>query len=136
MPLVGGGGSPNTAGGNPAGTGTSLNYIGDHAYATSGEISVANSAVNLCNFTTGSEYIVGTAMFSSGTQSSDDYQYTTKFNNEVVDRYHTSGGVTAPDRVNREILIPPYTHVQFQAQNVTDTSSGNQMVFFRGRVYA
>ena len=39
MPLVGGGGAGNIAGGNPAGTGTSLNYIGNHAYAYSGNFS-------------------------------------------------------------------------------------------------
>ena len=135
MALVGGGtsGAGNTV--NPTGTGTSINYIGNHAYATSGSVSVGNSQISLCDFSTGSEYIVGTAMFSSGTQSGDDYQYSTIFNGEIVDRFHTSGGVVAPDRVNRQIIIPPYTRVQFTAQNVTDASTGDQQVFFQGEVH-
>ena len=135
MALVGGGtsGAGNTV--NPTGIGTSINYIGNHAYATSGRVTVGDTAINLCDFTTGSEYIVGTVMFSSGTQSGDDYQYTTIFNGEPVDRFHTSGGVVAPDRVNRQIIIPPYTRVQFTAQNVTDASTDSQLVFFQGEVH-
>ena len=35
MALVGGGGSPNVAGGaNPAGVGSGLNYVGEFCYAT------------------------------------------------------------------------------------------------------
>jgi len=135
MALVGGGGAGNVAGSNPSGVGSSINYIGNHAYATSGIVVVGNSEISLCDFTTGSEYIVGTAMFSSGTDASDNYQYSIEFNGSVVDRYHTNGGVVAPDRVNRQILIPPYTHVQFTALNTTDTSTGNQQLFFQGRVY-
>ena len=40
MALIGGGGAGNVAGGNPSGTGTSLNYIGDHCYAYSGDVIV------------------------------------------------------------------------------------------------
>ena len=38
MPLVGGGGSPNVTGANPAGTGGGLNYIGNHCYAFRGHV--------------------------------------------------------------------------------------------------
>ena len=60
MALIGGGGAGNVAGGaNPSGTGTSLNYIGNHAYANSGVIQTETSAAPHLNFTTGGEYIVG-----------------------------------------------------------------------------
>jgi len=36
MALIGGGGAGNVSGGNPSGTGSSLNYIGDHCYGNSG----------------------------------------------------------------------------------------------------
>ena len=118
-----------------ASTGKGIRYIGEHAYAFSGQILVDDNITSLCDFTTGSGYILATLMFASGTQSGDDYQYTTKLNSAIIDRYHTSGGVVAPDRVNRKILIPPFTHVELQAQNVTDTSAGGQMVTMTGRVY-
>ena len=63
MPLIGGGGAGNVAGGNPAGTGTSVNYIGDHAYAYSGAITTttaSSAATTYLDFSTGNEYIVGT----------------------------------------------------------------------------
>ena len=59
MALVGGGGAPNVAGSNPAGTGTSLNYIGDHVYAYSGTFQSLNATATMLQFTTGSEYIKG-----------------------------------------------------------------------------
>tara|TARA_Y100001951_G_C11032991_1_gene126017 strand:+ start:18 stop:428 length:411 start_codon:yes stop_codon:yes gene_type:complete len=55
-----GGGNP--VGGNPAGVGTNLNYIGKHAYAYSGTISLpANSLTTMLKFSTGNNsYVVGT----------------------------------------------------------------------------
>ena len=59
MALVGGGGAGNVAGSNPAGVGTSINYIGNHAYAYAGALSASTSAETRLNFTTGALYIVG-----------------------------------------------------------------------------
>ena len=64
MALVGGGGAPNVAGSNPTGTGTGLNYIGDHAYAYSGEVdNNGSSATTALKFTTGNEYVLGQMHF-------------------------------------------------------------------------
>ena len=59
MALVGGGGAPNVAGSNPAGTSTSLNYVGKHAYAYSGDVSVSGSLTTMLEFTTAEQYVVG-----------------------------------------------------------------------------
>ena len=136
MALVGGGGAGNVASSNPAGTGSSLNYIGEHAYAASGSIGVDNNLKDLCDFSTGPSYIVGKVMFGEGATSGDDYRYTIQFDSQVVDQFNVNGGTQAPDRNARPLLLPPYTRVQFQAQNITDTSEGNQTAFFVGRVYA
>ena len=59
MALVGGGGAPNVTGsGGTAGTGTGLNYLGNHAYANAGTADVSTSSTTRLNFSTGSEYIV------------------------------------------------------------------------------
>ena len=50
MALVGGGGAGNIAGSNPAGTGTSLNHIGDHVYANSGQLDDVSSYATGCFF--------------------------------------------------------------------------------------
>jgi hypothetical protein len=59
MALVGGGGSPNVAGGNPVGVGTSLNIIGEHAYAYSGNHAANVTAVDAMKFTTGNYIFEG-----------------------------------------------------------------------------
>ena len=46
MALVGGGGAPNVAGSNPAGVGSSLNYVGNLVYAYSGDITLNASLPN------------------------------------------------------------------------------------------
>ena len=59
MALVGGGtsGAGNTV--NPAGTSTSLNYIGDHAYWSPGAFEASTTEATMGDFTTGGHYIVG-----------------------------------------------------------------------------
>ena len=42
-----------------ASTGLGIRYIGDHCYAYSGEVNVANVELSLLDFTTGSGLIVG-----------------------------------------------------------------------------
>ena len=137
MPLVGGGGAGNVAGSNPAGIGSSLNYIGDYAYAYSGEIPVDNTETNLLDFTNGGEYIVCKIQFNAAHGAGDDYVFKVYFNGEVVQRYLYAETVDrgVPDQP-LYLIIPSYTHVQCSAQNVTDTSSNNQIVAITGRVYA
>ena len=60
MPVGGGGGAGNVAGGsNPAGVGSSINYIGEPAYAYSCLVTVNNNTVTSLTFTTGNSYFVG-----------------------------------------------------------------------------
>jgi len=73
MALTGGGGAPNVAGANPAGTGSSINYIrtGDRtfAYAYSGATVVNNTAVTALKFTTGSLTVMGSIMLTGNMAS-------------------------------------------------------------------
>ena len=76
MPLVGGGGAGNVAGGNPTGTGTSVNYIGDHCYGNSGFLGFTNAAeVTLLEFTTGNSYIDAALVLMRNDQLSDDSRH-------------------------------------------------------------
>ena len=49
MALVDGGGAPNVAGGNPAGTGTSINYVLDRVYAYSGDLQALSGGKTFLN---------------------------------------------------------------------------------------
>ena len=78
MALVGGGGAGNVAGSNPAGTGSTINYIRtkerNFAYAYSGVISVANTETTLLSFTTGNETVVSKITVSSNAGENEDYR--------------------------------------------------------------
>ena len=130
-----GGGNP-VSSSNPAGTGGSINYVGNHAYVASGQVSVDNNVATLADFVTGNAYVVGEAMFAMGNAGGDDYEYTVLFDGQVVDQFIVNGGANAPDRNARPLLLPAFTRVQLQAQNVTDTSAADHSVFFVGRVYS
>jgi hypothetical protein len=136
MALIAGAGNP-TGGSNPAGTSSSINYIGSHAYAYSGEISVNNNETNLLDFSSGPEYIVCKVQFNAAHSSGDDYVFKIYFNGEVVQRYVYAETVDrgVPDQP-LYMVIPSYTHVLCSAQNITDTSANAQIVAITGRVYA
>jgi len=135
MALVGGGGAGNIAGSNPSGTGTSLNYIGDHAYALSGKIAVDNNETTLLQFSTGNQYIVATVTFAYASNSSDDFRYMISVDSQIVDEYHVNGGGNAPDRNSRSILLPPFAVIKMSSQAVGHSTARDQTCMVVGRVY-
>jgi len=142
MALIGGGGAGNVAGGsNPAGTGSSLNYIGDHAYANSGEILVNNNTVTMLEFTTGTSYFVGT--FSYGVDQNASLSgskllgFTISFDGQKIMQLVSQTTASYPildfDN-NYQILIPAYTNVKIESET---TNAGNVPTYAMliGRVY-
>jgi len=120
MALVGGGGAGNIAGSNPAGTGTSLNYIGDHVYANSGEVAVNQNLTELFNFTTGSnQYIIADIIIGSEGASGNDFFIESKLNGEVVFVTFMSTDTTPYPTVSNPItiLIPPDSNYIFALKN-------------------
>ena len=75
MPLVGGGGAGNTAGGNPAGTGSGINYVGNHAYAYSGNVAVDNNITTLLQFNTQNNYVMANIQLEYFDASSDNMKF-------------------------------------------------------------
>jgi hypothetical protein len=138
MALVGGGGAPNVASGsNPTGTGSSLNYIGEHAFANSGEISVNNSETTMLEFTTQNGYVVAKVQFNMLVDTADDMFYKVKINNETVNGYLTQGAQQSTDSNNTlPILLPPYSKITMTAINVGSSSGRNNVCVVVGRVYA
>jgi hypothetical protein len=133
MPLVGTGGSANTAGSNPAGIGQGLNYVGNHAYGTSGSITNAgtgSASTTLFNFTTGSEYIVGSIDFTSTNAAGHDTYFDIYFDGSLVFETKEANSALVPFRFN--VIIPAYTHVEVKWGS-NDTYNGS--AFIQGRVY-
>ena len=144
MPLVGGGGAGNIAGGsNPAGTGTTLNYIGNHVYAYSGTFPSTNASQTMLEFSTGSEYIVGELTangaidFSSGNIDAGVASgYRISINGEVISQLKTdSGAEDMPSNSIQELVLAPFTDVKVELiSGGTNTGFLNTTTFV-GRIY-
>ena len=130
-----GGGNP-VGGSNPSGTGSSINYIGEHAYAYSGPVTDAasGSASTSClKFTTSNSYIMATISWLTNYQGGND-----TFVDILLDGQSVYTGVydTDPHVVNDQplqILIPANANFEFKwgVSGVTREMS----VVLAGRVY-
>ena len=131
-----GGGNP-VGSSNPAGTGSSINYVGNHVYAHSGVVGVNNVENALLKFNTGNQYIRATIQFNGGAAGGgDDYVYRVKYDSEIVQEYVSNSNTSDSPNQKLNLIIPPYTKVECTAVNATDDSSNDQIVSLSGRVYA
>ena len=111
--------------------------LGDHCYAYSGIVSVANNELDLLSFHSGKLYVRGEAQFNYAAISNQDYKYKIYFNNQIVQQFNhvqNNPDVITPNVVI-PIIIPPLTEVRMTAVNTTDTNALDQIVSFVGRVY-
>ena len=134
MPLVGGGGASNTV--NPTGTGSSLNYIGNHCYAYSGFQSFNETGTTLLDFSTGNEYIVMTLNPMRSDTDSLDSQHRVNIDGQQVAVFSMSSGGTSAPEGPPVILLAPYSRVTIEVINVSNTSGGTGGIALSGRVYA
>jgi hypothetical protein len=137
MALVGGGGAGNTAGSNPAGTGNSLNYIGDHAYAYSGSITVNNNFSDLLNFNTQNSYVVVSFQpFYLQQGETDNILFELLINGEVIASVELSDSSAYTPYQEMTILLPSFSTIQVQAKNLSGSGSRAVAASIVGRVYA
>ena len=137
MALVGGGGAPNVAGSNPAGTGTNLNYVGEHAYAYSGTIAITGSATTMLEFVTAEQYILGELNFSGvwGNMGSSAVTMTLNINGEDT-IVNTVANTSARDVEGTPypILLPPYSKIVISMSQASGSNRDFQATIV-GRVY-
>ena len=140
MPLVGGGGAPNVSGGaNPSGTGSGLNYVGNHVYAMSGTVAADDNNRTLLDFTTGgSSYIVAELQIGSDSGSGDDFRYSVLFNNlSIMEIYAQRTDQGFPNfGIPFRFIIPAETRVTIKANNITTGTNRDTYATLVGRVYA
>ena len=141
MALIGGGGAGgagNVAGSNPAGIGSSLNYIGNHVYANSGTYEAKNTTQTVLEFTTGNNYIVGTLQLNSAVQYSNASvrQSAAKisFDSQII-ALVVGSAEDAPVSQATDILIPPFTNVKVEVISAQSDSDNFTTVSIVGRVY-
>ena len=130
-----GGGNP-VSSSNPSGVGSSITYIGKHAYAYSGEIAIAASSsadTTMLKFETGNQYVLGKLNFSSDGGGSSDIYIDIKIDSQVVFTARYSTSYHASSEQPLPILIPPFAKFE-----VLMGSDGNENMtsHYVGETYA
>ena len=143
MPLVGGGGAPNVSGGsNPAGTGTGLNYVGNHCYAFSGEFEASTSQQTMLLFTTSSNnYIVSKIQMNGYIDVSNIGggalgAFIIKIDEQIVGNYKITGSTeTAPYSIEADLVLPASSKVEVICVSSTTSADFKATTTITGRVY-
>ena len=128
MPLLGGS--------NPAGTGTSLNYIGNLVYGYSGPIATGGtgSADKIALvFTTGAEIINCTITQCDDGGGSADKLMTVKLDSQAIWQARYTDNPTNIGEQPLPLVIPPHTKVEVL---VGSAGSENMSVMLSGEIYA
>ena len=132
-----GGGNP-VSGANPAGTGTSINYVGNHCYAHSGVVNVSDSSfTNLMKFDTTNSYIVATVSIHTDENNTNNNSWRFKINDEIViaTEFDNTRSEQFPSFARAvTILIPPFSKFELQCQMTTGPQDWTAIL--KGDVYA
>ena len=132
-----GGGNP-VGGANPTGTGSSINYIGNHAYAYSGEItSGSGTTQTMLNFTTASNsYIVGTIQFGfGGNRLNDDERVELLIDGQITASMVFNNNYERAELNDFQVIIPPESNVLVRIVKVSGSADVPSFSWFQGRVY-
>ena len=130
-----GGGNP-VGGQNPAGLGSSLNYIGKHAYMYTGAVSVGTTETTIAEFTTGgNSYFVGQWQIQIMENTTDDIEFRLYLNDQEIAQIITTASKDYTPFEEVEIIIPTDTRIKITGHNL---GSGNKNVgsIITGEVYA
>ena len=122
---------------NPVGVSSGINYVGDHAYAHSGPVTVADATdaqTTLLEFTIGASYIMAEIhLFNNQASSLDDFVNVT-INGELIvqSRYQNANELHQDQPL--KILIPPYSTFKIGASTAGATPTFSAVL--TGRVYS
>jgi len=123
-------------------SGLGIRYVGQYAYAYSGEILVNSgiSPVTMLEFNTGSGIVKGWLTFSvdfTNLSTANKWGWKVSFNDTVIMNYLTEfqNHMNANQQMPWPILIPPQTKVVVQAQSGDDPHDVDFNVGLVGRVY-
>ena len=134
-----GGGNP-VGSSNPVGTGTSLNYIGKHAYGYSGQLSVSNSEIDAIRFTTPNNQYVDSNIQLLWTTTADDFTGDDALVLVYIDEQRVSGILASSAHKNAsellKIIFPPGVKVRNTVKKATASTKNYGYVSLTGAVYA
>lgn len=132
----GAGGAGNPTGGSFTGPAETLEIIGDHAYAYSGDVTVAaasSATTTMLDFQTGNFYLVGTFSFTGQNTGSNDEYLSIALNNNAVFRGRYPSGTTRISEQPVDLILPPYTQVTVKLG--VQTTPASMTFALTGRIY-
>ena len=133
------GGGNTVSGSNPSGTGSSISYIGNHAYAHSGLIGSATTEATQLKFSTGNTYITATLMLNGGVDPATigngiNTIFYINMNGERISAIKTETNLEdMPSTMLYKVLIPANTDFEVTADS--DFTGYDTSVTMTGRVY-
>ena len=135
-----GGGNP-VGGANPAGIGSTLNFVGKFVYANSGTFEASTTEQTLYSFTTGSETIVGKINCYGQVNFGDPGQgglttWKLSLNSEIVGLMRVD--TSALDMNNMHffnIIIPPYTKLVLEVLSTENTPAEQITAMLTGELH-
>ena len=133
-----GGGNP-VSSSNPSGVGSSITYIGNHAFAHSGLIGSTTTEATQLKFSTGNSYITATLMLNGGVDPANigngiNTLFYINLNGERISSIKTETNLEdMPSTILYKVLIPPNTVFSVTADS--DFTGYNTSVTMIGRVY-
>jgi len=117
-----------------AGTGLGLTYIGDHAFAYSGDVAPGGTSGTALDFISGSSYIRGAFYYTADSSGAGGQYIVMQINfNGITVLYSKEKRDESFNSEEWAMLIPPFTHVE-----VTYETPGTDIpttLIFTGRVY-
>ena len=133
-----GGGNP-VSSSNPSGTGTSINYIGKHAFANSGSVDVADSELTMISGQAPSnQYIVAKIQLGCLASTSDDFAVRIKMDGEEIMavRMANIGQNYLYGHYPFLVTIPPSSKIEVTLQNFASSTPREWYAILEGEVYA
>ena len=133
-----GGGNP-VGGSNPSGTGTSINYIGIHAFANSGTVNVADTELTMISGQAPSnQYIVAKIQLGCLASTSDDFAVRIKMDGEEIMavRMANIGQNYLYGHYPFLVIIPPSSKLELTLQNFGSSTPREWYAILEGEVYA
>jgi len=121
--------------------GLGIRYIGQHAWALSGQFGTANTEFTMLEFTTGSGYISGEFTLNAAVRMDlvdvgAICAFSIKLNGEVVSKVKIdTNDKDMQSQGYQRLIIPPFTKVLVSANCSENTDNEKVTVTFAGRVY-
>tara|TARA_Y100001963_G_C6447701_1_gene294376 strand:- start:116 stop:523 length:408 start_codon:yes stop_codon:yes gene_type:complete len=133
-----GGGNP-VVGSNPTGVGTSINYIGKHAFANSGSVDVDDNETTMINGQApNNSYVVANIQLGCLASTSDDFAVRIKIDGENVMavRMANIGQNYLYGHYPFLVVIPPSSKLEVTLQNFASSTAREWYAALEGEVYA